>query len=130
MSKLARVLFWSTAFAGFGQALSRFPEALRPAGNDSVRVRVTNETEAPEEESRIVVDAADPLFPIRKDWKWGYMNREGKVVVEPRYDDAEPFCEGLAAVKVGEKWGYVDRCGMLAIPAQFAWAGRFSSGKR
>ena len=57
------------------------------------------------------------------------MNREGKVVIEPRYDDAEPFYEGLAAVKLGEKWGYVDQRGTLVIPPQFAMAGRFSDGR-
>jgi len=129
MSNTTRVLLLITAFAAFGQLHTRFSEASQPEDNDSVQIRVTNEAEVPEASPSTLADATDPLFPIRKDWRWGYMNREGKVVIEPRYDDASCFFEGLAAVKLGDKWGYVDRRGMLVIPAQFAMAGRFSSGR-
>ncbi len=129
MSNLIRVLFWITAFAAFGQPYTRFSEAFQPEDNDSVQVRVTNEAEVPEASPSTLVDATDPLFPIRKDWKWGYMNREGKVVIEPHYDNAGCFFEGLAAVQLGDRWGYVDRRGKLVLPAQFAMAGRFSSGR-
>ena len=31
-----------------------------------------------------------------RDEKWGYINIEGKVVVEPKYDDARDFSEGMS----------------------------------
>lgn len=112
-----------------GQMPSRAPEALRSTDSDSAQTLAAGEAETSNETPTTVEGAANPLFPIRKDWKWGYMNRDGKVVIEPRYDDAEPFYEGLAAVKLGEKWGYVDQCGKLVVSAQYAMAGRFSEGR-
>jgi hypothetical protein len=62
------------------------------------------------------------LFPIfvrqgrsLTKYKAGYMNRLGEVVVEPIYDAAYPFSDGLASVRVGEKWGAIDNKGNLVI---------------
>lgn len=32
-------------------------------------------------------------------------------VIDPQFEDAWPFSEGLALVEVGGKWGYVDKRG-------------------
>ena len=44
------------------------------------------------------VTAAEPgpMFPIREHGLWGYMDGTGKVVVQPAYQDAQHFAEGLA----------------------------------
>lgn len=60
-----------------------------------------------------------PLFRILKDGRWGYIDRAGKMVVAPRFDRAEDFSEGLAAVQLGKTFGYVDREGrMVLVPEQ------------
>ncbi len=41
------------------------------------------------------------------------------MVIEPRFDAAHDFSEGLAAVRVGQKWGYIDRTGEFAIEPRF-----------
>ena len=43
--------------------------------------------------------------------KWGYVDPNDKIAIPPHYDDATPFTEGLAGVKIGEKWGYIDKTG-------------------
>lgn len=43
--------------------------------------------------------------------KYGFINREGTIVVEPRFDWAEDFDDGLAYVEIYGKRGYVDRKG-------------------
>jgi hypothetical protein len=67
--------------------------------------------------------------------KCGYFDRQGKVPVEPKYDDAGRFSEGLAAVnegaksagfprpfvREGGKWGFIDTTGRLVIPMRFSW---------
>lgn len=35
--------------------------------------------------------------------KWGYVDDEGNVVIEPKYDEAGPFSEGIAIVKSEKK---------------------------
>ena len=43
------------------------------------------------------------LMPFVKDKLWGFADCRGKVIIEPRLKDANPFREGLAmaAVEVG-----------------------------
>ena len=60
--------------------------------------------------------------------KWGYIDKTGKFVIEPRFDGAEDFSEGLAPVKLGDKWGYIDKTGKLVIKRQFDYTGAFSEG--
>ncbi|MGL4375735.1 MAG: WG repeat-containing protein, partial [Microcoleaceae cyanobacterium] len=45
------------------------------------------------------------LFPILKNGKWGFIDKNGKVIVKPKYDEVRNFSEGLAAVKIGNKLG-------------------------
>ena len=45
----------------------------------------------------------------RQGEKWGYIDKQGKFVINPQFDSAEPFAEGLAAVRNGDKWGYISR---------------------
>ncbi|MEX0704424.1 MAG: WG repeat-containing protein [Planctomycetales bacterium] len=58
----------------------------------------------------------------------GFMDRTGKVVIKPQFDDARPFTEGLAAVKKEGKWGYIDHSGGFAIPPRFIEAKPFRDG--
>lgn len=58
---------------------------------------------------------------------WGFVDTSGAVVIEPGYEDARSFANGLAAVRTGGLWGYVSPAGDLVIPATFRDATRFSS---
>jgi len=64
--------------------------------------------------------------------KYGYINQAGSMVIEARFDDAMPFSEGLAAVRVGDpdegEWGYIDTAGRFVIEPRFAGASFFSEG--
>ncbi|MEP6796092.1 MAG: WG repeat-containing protein [Saprospiraceae bacterium] len=40
--------------------------------------------------------------------KWGFLNKEGKVVIKPVYDDVGLFSEGLVAVNQKGLWGYIN----------------------
>lgn len=78
----------------------------------------------------IVAQSADSLqlSPVHIAGKWGYINHEGKVVVEPQFDFAYNFREGLARVVIGGRIGYIDQRGMMVIPLVF-WGHRdFSEG--
>jgi WG containing repeat len=73
---------------------------------------------------------ADPqsLLPIVQNGKWGYIDRTGKLTISAQFEEAGPFSEGLAAVRVGGKYGYIDRTGKLAIEPQFSSAREFVDG--
>src|SRR5664279_5081190 len=56
----------------------------------------------------------------------------GRVVVNPQFDAALRFADGLAAVRIGDehtgKWGYVDKQGKMVANAQFDVAHPFVDG--
>lgn len=54
--------------------------------------------------------------------QYGYVDIRGNTVIEPQFDYAEQFSEGLARAVRQEKSGYIDRTGKFQI------TGRFSSG--
>jgi hypothetical protein len=60
--------------------------------------------------------------------KYGYIDREGKFVINPQFELAENFSEGLAAVKVNGKWGYINKTGMFVITPKFDLADNFELG--
>jgi WG containing repeat len=45
------------------------------------------------------------LFVAAKHSKYGFIDKNGKVIVPFQFDDAHIFSEGLAAVCVGGYWG-------------------------
>jgi WG containing repeat len=73
-------------------------------------------------------EEAPPLFPVRQDGKWGYIDKAGQLVIGFQYDDAAGFSDGLAAVMVDGRWGYVDESGSMVIAPQFDAAGSFFDG--
>ena len=50
---------------------------------------------------------------------WGFATQQGKVLIEPKYEDAHSFSQGYAAIKENGKWGYIDKQGNLLIPCTF-----------
>lgn len=46
-------------------------------------------------------DGSARLYPVLSKYKWGYIDRTGKLVIEPRFDRASTFEEGLAVVMSG-----------------------------
>lgn len=53
--------------------------------------------------------------------KWGFINHDGKVIVEPIYKNVQDFCDGYAAVQTAEgKWGYIDTTGKMVVNAIYA----------
>jgi hypothetical protein len=72
------------------------------------------------------------LYPVSVDGKWGFIDNTGSIKIEPRFDYAGDFSEGLAAVEIvtndGAKSGYIDSSGAMVIEPRFDYAGDFSEG--
>jgi hypothetical protein len=71
-------------------------------------------------------------FSILKDgeYQWGFVDKEGKVIISPQFSATGNFSEGKCEVlnKDG-KWGYVDAEGKLIINYQFDAANKFVDGQ-
>ena len=59
------------------------------------------------------------LTPVEQNGKWGYVNSKKEIVIPPKFDDALPFSEKLAAIKMRDKWGYIDGKGRVIIVPNF-----------
>lgn len=68
------------------------------------------------------------LWPVQQGKKWGYIDRTGQVVIPCKFDSADQFSEGLAAVEIKEKIGYIDKTGKLVVPPRFDSGYPFSGG--
>jgi hypothetical protein len=50
----------------------------------------------------------DSLIPVEINGKWGYIDKNGVIVIPAVYDDVRDFYEGLTMVKVNGKWKIID----------------------
>src|SRR5436190_6901960 len=69
-----------------------------------------------------------PFYRFLEDGKWGYMDRQGMVVIPPRFDQAEDFFEHKAMVRFDGDAGYIRESGEWMIEPKFGRAGRFRGG--
>lgn len=69
----------------------------------------------------------DGLAAIQIGRKWGFINRDGKLVVPPQFEEPSVFVNGLASVQTKEGEGYLNKDGTWKIPPKFQVA--FNFGK-
>lgn len=75
-------------------------------------------------------------FPVVVGGKAGYIDPSGKIVLEPKFDGASYFSEGLARVGVGRdtiitagySQGFIDESGVIVIKPQWDVVSHFSEG--
>jgi hypothetical protein len=78
---------------------------------------------------------------VEQSFKYGFIDETGKMVINPIFEKAMNFSEGLAAVCEGQgcysaldnkdkerQWGFIDKTGTLVISPQFDDADDFKEG--
>ena len=75
-----------------------------------------------------VAEKPDPYVKISRGGKWGFKERNGKIVVEPVYDEVFTYHDDLCCVEKEEKFGYINRQGEVVIPIEYDCATSFSEG--
>lgn len=63
---------------------------------------------------RRLVDSSG-LYEVRINLKSGFMDREGRLVIRPMFDEVGFFSQGLAAARLQRLWGYIDTAGRWVI---------------
>jgi hypothetical protein len=75
---------------------------------------------------------SDPIFPFVRNRRWGFVNRQGEVVVSPKFVEVGSFFQGVANVtleaKGNRKKGFIDSRGQMIITANYDDAGDFREG--
>ncbi len=62
---------------------------------------------------------SEGLALVENDLKFGYINPEGKLVLDHQFYNAGSFSEGLAYFSYGDKYGYINKRGEVVIPPKF-----------
>lgn len=75
-----------------------------------------------------VNDLSNGVSLVKKSGKYGFVNKDGKVVVPLIYDESSTMSEGYAPVRSGNLWGYVDSVGNVTIEPKFEDALCFHDG--
>ena len=70
------------------------------------------------------------LYPVLVSGEWGYINETGSIVIEPQFQIANNFSEGLAAVRYNWRWMYINETGEPEIDGNGVYQnlGDFSEG--
>ena len=69
------------------------------------------------------------LIPVKSGKEFQYIDKEGKIVINPQFSEATVFRNGLALVKTSgdkPKWGFISEDGKYVIPANYKSATIFS----
>jgi hypothetical protein len=63
--------------------------------------------------------AQTDLIPYRKGNLWGFSDRNKKIIISCKYDDAEPFKYNLGVVQKNNLYGCIDKSGNEILPFQY-----------
>lgn len=58
----------------------------------------------------------------------GFIDKTGKLVVPPQYDEVRGFSEGYAALKIDGKWGFINKTGKEVVSPHYDHVKDFSEG--
>ncbi len=65
---------------------------------------------------------------VRSDDKWGFFDKKGNWIIEPRFIKVRDFSDDLAAYLDNNKWGYVNKNGNIIIMPTYKVAFDFHCG--
>ena len=73
------------------------------------------------------VVAYSDMFP-KVTYKYGCIDKTGRIVVEPQFDKVYGLSENFAIIKLDDKYGYIDKNGAIIVKPNFDNAGDFHEG--
>lgn len=69
------------------------------------------------------------LFWVKKDGKWGCIDKTGKLHIRHLYDEATGFtAENRSAVAINGKFGHIDKSGKVRTPLKYDFASYYNHG--
>lgn len=61
---------------------------------------------------RNVRSYSEGLAPVQSpNGRWGYVDEQQRWIIQPRFEDAQVFKGGRAAVRQNGKWGFINKRG-------------------
>ncbi len=81
-----------------------------------------------EEEAGVAAGESNAPLRARRAGQWGLLDRAGRWVSPPAWDEIGGFREGLCAVRKGERWGFLNERGMVGVAVAWDAVGDFHAG--
>lgn len=75
-----------------------------------------------------VFSIGEGLASVKVEDKWGFIDKQGNLIIKAQFDNVFGFENGLASVNIGGKWGFINKQGNFVIQPQFDYARNFSEG--
>lgn len=72
-----------------------------------------------------VLGYAEDFFLVRTGPTYGFVDTDGKLRIANRYDSAQLFSDGRAAVKLRNRWGFIDKAERLVVQPHYDWVSPF-----
>ena len=79
-------------------------------------------------EEQMVRPYSDGYSAYYENGKWGFLNLDGNVAIEPDYEEVTDFKKGLSIVKKDGKYGVINNKGALIFPITFDKMSSFTDG--
>lgn len=73
--------------------------------------------------------AQDYIPMLLKNGRYSYVQPKSKsIVIEKEFDEAKPFSDGVAFVKIRSKWGAINTQGELVLKPQYSYLTQYNNG--
>jgi len=69
------------------------------------------------------------LALIKKNGKYGYLNKSGELSIKPSFKSASSFSEGKASILIDSNWGYINKDEELVIEPKFKQVRHFYNNR-
>ncbi len=69
---------------------------------------IVERTINPGEATEIIYKESEGYRAIKRNGRYGFIDREGRLRIANRYEAVQPFREGFAAAKILGKWGFIN----------------------
>lgn len=91
-----------------------------PENSFPIAINTKGETQISFKDAETVESFKEGLAAFtNKDDKCGFIDKSGKIIINPQFKNVHSFSNGLAAVKLDQKWGYINNKGDIVINYQF-----------
>ncbi len=68
------------------------------------------------------------LYLIKDGDKYGYINKDGKIIIKPQFEEAKDFKDDFAIIKISGKYGFINQSGIIVINPIYEDLQDFSEG--
>ncbi|HXH18576.1 MAG TPA: WG repeat-containing protein, partial [Chitinophagales bacterium] len=102
------IIFIITCSAGCSGNSERLRQTFAAQNETALTAEAENEISAASADGNGFHDSADEWFVFKKNGKYGYLNPNGEWMIQPKYETAFPFIEGIALVSLDGKKFLID----------------------